>query len=106
MFIYRLIVMLFLDFLFIEDSLATVSGVHQAVKLGILKLLSICVDNPSPNIAHLLLGYETSMEKHVSETTLQDPGNYFSYSCLSYITDCTSHVSFNGVCHVTRWPSG
>ena len=105
MFIYRL---LFLDFLCIEDSLATVAGVHQAVKLGILKLLSICVDNPSPNIAHLLLGYDTSMEKHVSETTLQDPGNYLLkfYSCLSYIPDCTSHVSLNGVCHVTRWPSG
>ena len=66
---------------YVEDSLATVAGVHQAVKLSILKLLSICVDNPSPNIAHLLLGYETSMEKHVSETTLQDPGNNLSVVC-------------------------
>lgn len=29
---------------------------------------------PSPNIAHLLLGYEARRGRHISETTLQDPG--------------------------------
>ena len=57
-----------------DDNLTTVSKVHRAVQLNILKLLSACVDRPSPNIAHLLLGFETGSSKHVSDTTLQDPG--------------------------------
>ena len=57
-----------------SDSLATVAGVHRAVQLDILKLLSLGIDRPSPNIAHYLLGFRIRAGKHISETTLQDPG--------------------------------
>ena len=57
-----------------SDSLATVAGVHRAVQLDILKLLSLGVDRPSPNIAHYLLGFRIRAGKHISDTTLQDPG--------------------------------
>ena len=57
-----------------ESPIATVAGVHNQVQLGILRLVSFCVKKPSPNIAHLLLGYEARRGKHVSETALQDPG--------------------------------
>ena len=57
-----------------DSSLTTVAGVHRAVQLNILKLLSLGVDRPSPNITHYLLGFETVAGKHISETTLQDPG--------------------------------
>lgn len=56
------------------DSYETSAGVQRAIQLQILKLLSACIDMPAPNIAHLLLGFETGSGKHVSETTLQDPG--------------------------------
>ena len=57
-----------------EESLDTTTGVQRAIQLQILKLLSACIDMPSPNIAHLLLGFEAESGKHISETTLQDPG--------------------------------
>lgn len=52
----------------------TQTGVQRAIQLQILKLLSACIDMPTPNIAHLLLGFQGENGKHVSETTLQDPG--------------------------------
>ena len=55
------------------SPVATVAGIHRQVQLGILRLLSFCVGKP-PNIAHLLLGYETRRGKHVSESSLQDAG--------------------------------
>ena len=60
----------------ISDQFTAVSQVHRAIQLNTMQLLSSCVDKPSPNIAHLLLGFETGSGKHVSETTLQDPGEY------------------------------
>ncbi len=66
-----------------DDPLGSVAGVHQTLKLTILRLISLTVDHPSPNMTHLLLGYETRSEKSVADTTLQDPGpvnisiNYF-----------------------------
>ena len=57
-----------------KSSVATVAGVHRQVQLDILHLLSVCVGKPSPNIAHLLLGYETRHGKQVSESSLQDAG--------------------------------
>ena len=57
-----------------DDSLATIAGVHRAVQLDILKLLSLGVGRPSPNIAHYLLGFRVGAGKHISDTTLQDPG--------------------------------
>ena len=49
-----------------------VASMHQQLKISILKLLVFCVDNPSPNIAHLLLGFNSG--KKLTNTTLQDPG--------------------------------
>ena len=43
--------------------------VHRDVQLAILRLLSLGLENPSPNLAHLLLGFDEG-----SETNLQDPG--------------------------------
>ena len=57
-----------------ESPVATVAGIHRRVQLDILRLLSFCIGKPSPNIAHLLLGYETRRGKPVSESSLQDPG--------------------------------
>lgn len=56
------------------DPMDTSDGVHRAIQVHILKLLSGCIDMPAPNIAHLLLGFETGSGKHISETILQDPG--------------------------------
>ena len=57
-----------------ESPVATVAGIHKQVQLDILHLLSSCIGKPSPNISHLLLGYETRRGKHVSESCLQDAG--------------------------------
>ena len=59
---------------FSESPVATVAGIHNQVQLGILRLLSLCIGKPTPNIAHLLLGYESRRGKQISELTLQDPG--------------------------------
>ncbi len=57
-----------------EEPQETPASVHHAIQLQILKMLSSSINMPAPNIAHLLLGFETGNGKHVSETTLQDPG--------------------------------
>ena len=54
-----------------QETLATV---NHAIQLQILKLLSSSIDMPAPNMAHVLLGFDTGNGKHVSEATLQDPG--------------------------------
>lgn len=58
----------------LESPTVTVAGIHRQVQLDILHLLSFCIGKPSPNIAHLLLGYETRRGKHVSDSSLQDAG--------------------------------
>lgn len=58
----------------LESPVATVAGIHRQVQLDILRLLSFCIGKPSPNIAHLLLGYETRRGKHISDSNLQDAG--------------------------------
>ncbi|XP_064397234.1 nuclear pore complex protein Nup205-like isoform X2 [Halichondria panicea] len=84
------------------DPLSSVAGVHQAVKLGILTLLSLCVDHPPPNITHLLLGYETSSEKSVSDTNLQDPGVMGApRTCLHSILSLLEHGQDSG-CHYSN----
>ena len=45
---------------------------HSELKLNMLKLMVFCIDRPSPNIAHLLLGFK--LGKKLLDTTLQDPG--------------------------------
>ena len=58
-----------------KSPMATVAGVHRQVQLAILHLLSFCIGGkPAPNIAHLLLGYETRKGKPVGDSSLQDPG--------------------------------
>ena len=57
-----------------ESPVATVARIRKQVQLGILRLLSFCISKPSPNIAHLLLGYEARRGKPVGDMVLQDPG--------------------------------
>ena len=57
-----------------------VAALRKELKLNILKLLVFCIDRPSPNIAHLLLGFYLGKKM---ETTLQDPG-----VCLIHVHAC------------------
>jgi len=61
--------------MFLTDSLETGVGVHRAIQIQILKLLSATVDRPAPNIAHLLLGFGPDSGSP-SDITLQDPGEW------------------------------
>ena len=45
-----------------------------------MRLLLSTIDQPAPNIAHFLLGFE--IRKPVSSTNLQDPGELRSTSIL------------------------
>ena len=86
-----------------ELPVATVAGVHKQVQLGILRLLSLCLAKPSPNIAHLLLGYDTRRGKQARETLLQDPGVLGSprtllHSILSLVQHSSDHRNPIG-CH-------
>ena len=47
-------------------------AVQASLREDIVKLLVYSVNTPTPNIAHLLLGYDIT--KPLQETNLQDPG--------------------------------
>jgi len=47
-------------------------AVQSSLREDIVKLLVYSVNTPTPNIAHLLLGYDIT--KPLQDTTLQDPG--------------------------------
>lgn len=58
-------------------------GVHRAIQVQILKLLSSSIDRPAPNIAHLLLGFGATGSA-AADTILQDPGNTSDKGKLKY----------------------
>jgi len=64
----------------------SLSQVRCSLRQDVVWLLLSVVDQPSPNLAHFLLGFD--IRKPISRTTLQDPGT---------IAKCCSFV--NGVCH-------
>ena len=55
-----------------EESIDDSSKMRSATRLYIMRLLLYSLEQPSPNLAHFLLGYET--RKPASKTNLQDPG--------------------------------
>ena len=58
----------------------TSANITSATRQGIMRLLLSTIDQPAPNIAHFLLGFE--IRKPVSSTNLQDPGELRSTSIL------------------------
>ena len=50
-------------------------AVQASLREDIVKLLVYSVNTPTPNIAHLLLGYDIT--KPLQETNLQDPGENY-----------------------------
>jgi len=62
----------------------TLSQVHCSLRQDVLWLLLSVVDQPSPNLAHFLLGFD--VRKPVARTTLQDPGE-----CDLLLQLCTMH---------------
>ena len=62
----------------LEEGFSSVSQVHCAVQLDILKLLASCTNMP---IAHFLLGFDVRSRKQTKETTLQDPGKKMGHYC-------------------------
>ena len=58
-------------FFFAEVEI-TESMVHNSTRQYLLKLIIFALDQPAPNLAHFLLGFE--VRKPVNKTNLQDPG--------------------------------
>ncbi|XP_022111764.1 nuclear pore complex protein Nup205-like [Acanthaster planci] len=74
-----------------EDTLAEedTAKVRSATRLYILRLLLYSLEQPSPNLAHFLLGYE--YRKPASKTNLQEPGVLGSpRTCLHSILNVLS----------------
>ena len=57
--------------MFSEEE-ATSAQIINATRQGVMRLLLSTIDQPAPNVAHFLLGFE--IRKPVSSTNLQDPG--------------------------------
>ena len=52
----------------------TLNQVRCSLRQDVIWLLLSVIDQPSPNLAHFLLGFD--VRKPVARTTLQDPGKY------------------------------
>ncbi|KAK3098344.1 hypothetical protein FSP39_018633 [Pinctada imbricata] len=55
-----------------EKEELTSSQVHSSTREYLLQILLLSLEQPAPNLAHFLLGFE--LRKPVSKTNLQDPG--------------------------------
>ena len=51
---------------------ASMGHIRNSTRQEIIRLILRALNQPSPNLAHFLLGFETC--KPVSKTNLQDPG--------------------------------
>jgi len=57
----------------------TLSQIRCSLRQDVVWLLLSVVDQPSPNLAHFLLGFD--IRKPVARTTLQDPGMCATRTC-------------------------
>ena len=65
----------------------TLSQVRCALRQDVVWLLLSVVDQPSPNLAHFLLGFD--VRKPTARMTLQDPGKWYWYSrCCTDLEVC------------------
>lgn len=65
---------IFLNFIFdiyVDDS-TEIGFIRNSTRQFLLQALLKSLDQPAPNLAHLLLGFD--IRKSVSKTLLQDPG--------------------------------
>ena len=62
---------------FLTEEDVKEAQVRSQCRQSIVRLLLSTLDQPTPNLAHYLLGFE--LRKPVAKTTLQDPGelHYF-----------------------------
>jgi len=58
----------------ISDQDTTLSDVRNSTRQYLLHTLIYSLEQPAPNLAHYLLGFELS--KPVNKTNIQDPGKY------------------------------
>ena len=99
----HLFIYFFLNYImfFDVDEAATTSQIRTAIRQNILRLLMSTLEQPTPNLAHFLLGFE--LRKPVSKTNLQDPGTDYSVF-ISVLTCQTLTMNQSIILHYCPCP--